>query len=166
MKFFNALLAAVFFCSGVCAKDGNLLRGFNYVQRGILEIGGCEQPVSVLVKSSQDRHILQMQGDFGRLATLVLDSNGLPEKISGSAFFDTRWVEKFLFRDFRILLGYNPPKAYRIERDLNGDIRSIKADGYEMLLGNYATIKNSRIPQKISIKAKEYKISLHTILRK
>ena len=158
MLFFNVLA-----CFG--GNENTLLFGLAYAQRGILEIGGTEQTVSIFVKSSKDRHVLQIQGDFGMLAKLELDSNGIPTSLSGSPFFKAHWAGKYVLRDFRILLGFAPPKNYSVLRYPSGLISSVRTEGYEMRLEDYTKLNGRDVPLKVSIRAGEYKIQLRTILK-
>lgn len=92
-------IAAAAMAAAQCAFAGGgfSMMGLSYVQRGVLEIGGSQTPVTVFVKSGGGEAAMQMESPVGTLCRVRTGVAGR-EIASGSAAFRDSWAREHALR--------------------------------------------------------------------
>ena len=147
-------LNAVFFSIAarlVCAGE-SLYGGLSYTQRGILETGGEETPVTVYVRSSGGKTAMQMESQLGMLCRLEAGPDGTASVLEGSPLFRESWVRDYVLRDLLIVTGARPPS------DFAGESYAISFGRFE-----YSKAHGRLIPMEVDIRGERYRISLKTL---
>ena len=154
--------------AAVCAfGDGaSPFAGMSYIQRGILEYGGAEIPLTVYVVRNADKVDMAVESDAGTLAKVSVSArDGGELACSGGAILPARLVRRFVLRDLRVALalgGFEGVSVvvYRIS---DGKTVSISADGYTMEFSDYKKVGGNCVPSRIEITDKSYRLGLEFV---
>ena len=150
---------AFFASAALCAQPVFPLRGNSYVQRGILEYGGEEFPITVFVKyfglSSETAIVVDSS---------ILGSDGSEKSLEVSQVIPERIVRKTMLRDARAVFGYYGllgADVVKMSKNLRGFAADLKFDGYSVKFSDYKLWGEGKLlPQTIEIASDSYKLKL------
>ena len=159
-------MVASFISAALYAQPAFTLRGNSYVQRGILEYGGEEFPITAYVKhfkpSAETAVVVETQA--GSLAKIVLDRNGSEISLEASRAIPERIVRKTILRDIRAVLGFYGllgADVVRMSKDSRGVVATLDFDGYSIKFSDYKLRNGNRLlPHTIEICSDSYKLTL------
>lgn len=158
---FSVLAAACAFGAGVSPFGG-----MSYIQRGILEYGGAEIPLTVYVVRDGGAVNMAVESDAGTLAKVSVSADdGRELECSGGAVLPERLVRKFVLRDLLVALGLGgfEGAAVVVRRLERGKTASISADGYTMEFSEYGKIGAECVPTKTEISNDNYRLKLELV---
>ncbi len=151
--------------AAVCAFGGaaSPFAGMSYIQRGILEYGGAEIPLTVYVARNGNAVDMAVESDAGTLAKVSVSADdGRELECVGGAILPERLVRRFVLRDLRVALGLGgfDGSAVVVRRVADGKTVSVSTDGYAMEFSDYKKIGGICVPSRIEISDKNYRLGL------
>ncbi len=139
----------------------------SYMQRGTMQVGNIELPLTIIVKrSNSTKYQLVADSPAGVLFRAEYNHQGLCENIDISEFLGGKKSEKLVNAIFQLALGFGDCadlgtiRTY-LENDL---VRSVSTDKIKIWFDDYKIYDTILVPRKLKVEAGSLKISL-TLLK-